>query len=92
MIYCDHFSAKGENYATLLLEAGCGSGERDEQDEWEVMQQRECGSWVRINTLGFTYSVFRIITALYLVYKCNLQLVLIHRNFFTLNYNRHGMR
>ena len=43
----------------LLLEVGCGSGEQDEQDEREVTQQRECGSQVRINTLGFIYSVNR---------------------------------
>ena len=49
----------------MLLEAGCGSGERDEQ---EVMWQWECGCQVRINRLGFIYSIYRINTALYLVY------------------------
>ena len=57
----------------MLLEAGCGCGER---------MSGSAGVGVRINNLGFTYSVYRIITALYLVYKCNLQLVLIHRIFY----------
>ena len=39
-----------------MMEAGCGSGERDER---EVTRQRECGSRVRKNILGFIYSVNR---------------------------------
>ena len=41
------------------MEVGCGSGEQDERDERDVTRQRECGSRVRTNILGFIYSVKR---------------------------------
>ena len=40
---------------SVLLEAGCGSGEWDEQ---EVMWEWESGCRVRENKIGFIYSIY----------------------------------